>query len=233
MTAFVAGWLASFMVGAAATVMVTPAFVVAGTASGMAAAEVLLNTSLTLFQTAPLLVLALGQTPMWAMQLATVGLATTARGRSWRRDLGVAFRPMDLVIGAAGGLGAQLLIGLGYQLARVESDEPARQLTSKGSGLAGFIALLVLLALVAPLVEELLFRGLLQRGLAGYLPGWASVAISSGIFALVHFQVVQFPGLVVAGLVFGGLAQASGRLGPAIVAHVCFNASTVVVLALS
>ena len=93
--------------------------------------------------------------------------------------------------------------------------------------------MLLLLAVVAPIVEELLFRGLLQGGLAARMDARLALALTSVAFAAVHFQPVQFPGLVIAGLVFGGLALRAGRLGPAIVAHMAFNAFTVTLLALS
>ncbi len=48
--------------------------------------------------------------------------------------------------------------------------------------------------------------------------------------ALSHLQLLQLPGLVLAGAVFGVLAHRSGRLGPAIAAHVAFNMVTVVAL---
>jgi membrane protease YdiL (CAAX protease family) len=57
-----------------------------------------------------------------------------------------------------------------------------------------------------------------------------ALIVSAVLFALAHFQVLQFPGLVLFGMVAGYLAQRSGRLGPAIFAHMGFNAATVVVL---
>jgi membrane protease YdiL (CAAX protease family) len=197
----------------------------------VAAAELIDDTTISLAAGAPLLALALWQLPVWASQLATVAIATTARGRSWRHDLGLRLRPSDVAVGLVGGVGAQLVIGILYQLSGVDSDEPARQLTSKSSGMLGLIAMLLLLAVAAPVVEELMFRGLLQRGLATQIPDLAALAITSTLFAAVHFQPVQFPGLLIAGLVFGGLSLRSGRLGPAIMAHVFFNASTVLLLA--
>ena len=50
------------------------------------------------------------------------------------------------------------------------------------------------------------------------------------MFGATHFQLLQLPGLVLAGALFGVLAYRSGRLGPAIVAHVAFNMVTVVSL---
>ena len=181
-------------------------------------------------------VLALAQSPVWAGQLATVATAVWARGRSWRRDLGLEIRLVDLPVGLVCGLGAQVGIGVLYRLAEpwfdLDVERSAEQLIAKGQGAAALVVMLLLWAVTAPLVEELLFRGLLQGGLARRLPGPAAVAITALIFAAVHFQLPQLPGLFLAGMVFGGLAQYFGRLGPAIVAHACFNTTTVVALGL-
>ena len=230
---FFAGWVISqVVVGSITYLLVAPAFLVEGVASGVAAAEVLENTSIVLTAGTSLWAMACLQIPVWSMQLGTVALATTGMRRSWRRDLGLGFRAADVAIGAIGGIGAQFGVGLVYQLFRVDSDGPAKQLTSRGSGTAGFIGLLLLLAVAAPVVEELLFRGLLQRGLSAVLPESVAWVSTAAFFALVHFQWVQLPGLFVAGLVFGGLAWRFDRLGPAIFAHIFFNATTVVGLAL-
>jgi len=47
-----------------------------------------------------------------------------------------------------------------------------------------FIGLVVL----PPIAEEMLFRGFLYRGLAKRLPKILSALITSGLFALLHFQ---------------------------------------------
>jgi uncharacterized protein len=43
------------------------------------------------------------------------------------------------------------------------------------------------------------------------------------LFALVHFRVVEYPGLFVFGLILGFCAMRTGRLGMSICAHVGFN----------
>ena len=82
----------------------------------------------------------------------------------------------------------------------------------------------------APVAEELLFRGVLLRGLAQSMSDRAAVVLSGVVFAATHFQLVQFPGLLVIGLVLAWLAVRTGGLAAPIWAHVGFNATTVVVL---
>ena len=60
-----------------------------------------------------------------------------------------------------------------------------------------------------------------------------ALIVSAVVFAAGHFQPLQFPALFAFGLVAGILAQRSGRLGPAIWAHVGFNATTTIALLLT
>ena len=90
------------------------------------------------------------------------------------------------------------------------------------------IVLLVALVVIgAPLVEEVLYRGLLQRPALERFPHWLVIIVVAAVFALFHFRPIEFPGLFVAGLVFGVCAARTGRLGMAVAAHVAFNATGV------
>ncbi|HMC42582.1 MAG TPA: CPBP family intramembrane glutamic endopeptidase, partial [Acidimicrobiales bacterium] len=82
------------------------------------------------------------------------------------------------------------------------------------------------------LVEELFFRGLLQRSLAGWLGPGPAIGVAALGFGLAHGEAVQLLALVAFGVVLGVLAQRSGRLGPGIVAHAAFNGATIAVIAL-
>jgi membrane protease YdiL (CAAX protease family) len=84
---------------------------------------------------------------------------------------------------------------------------------------------------MAPIFEEIFYRGLLQRSLLKRgLPPVVAIGITAVFFAATHFQLLQLPGLVVAGAVFGTLAYRADRLGPAIAAHLTFNMVTVIAL---
>jgi uncharacterized protein len=85
---------------------------------------------------------------------------------------------------------------------------------------AGFFAI----AVAAPLVEELLFRGLLQNALGKYLPIWGAIILSSFLFALVHLQPYAIPGLLSLGIAFGYLYHRTGSLRTNILLHMANNA---------
>jgi membrane protease YdiL (CAAX protease family) len=179
--------------------------------------------------TASLARLALQQVAPWAVLLGAVALAATHRGTDLlaRARLDIRPRLADLPLGLVAGVGAQALVGGAYLLLGIDADDPARRLVGKGQGVAGVLALYLLFAVVAPVVEEWFYRGLLLWSLADLLGRVPGLLVSALVFGFVHFQLVQLPGLIVAGLVFGALAVRAGRLAPAVVAHLAFNATTV------
>jgi len=81
------------------------------------------------------------------------------------------------------------------------------------------VVLAVLVCVGSPIVEELFFRGLLLRSLLGSFEqlGRGSACsldrVTALVFALVHFEALQFLGLAGFGVVLGVLAWRTGRLG--------------------
>lgn len=97
----------------------------------------------------------------------------------------------------------------------------------------------VLAVLVAPVVEELLFRGLVLRGLMLRMGFWPAAVLSSALFGVLHAQgsAAEAVLLATATGVFGVglcvLVRRTGRLGPAIGVHALRNAVAVVAVVLS
>ena len=85
---------------------------------------------------------------------------------------------------------------------------------------------------VAPLVEEPLFRGLLFGWLRTRCGVWGGAILSSVIFAGVHFTLFGFVPLVVLGVILAYVYQRTGSLYPAMVFHAVFNATTLGVILL-
>jgi membrane protease YdiL (CAAX protease family) len=78
--------------------------------------------------------------------------------------------------------------------------------------------------LVAPVVEELFFRGFVFAGLRGRY-GWPKAAlVSSALFAVIHLQPLAIPPVFIMGTIFAILYQRSGSLWPAILMHLATNA---------
>ena len=92
------------------------------------------------------------------------------------------------------------------------------------------VLLLVLTAVVAPLVEELIFRGLLYRVVRARRGIALAAAISALAFALVHFIPLLVGVFFVFGLILAAVAQRYESLYPAIVLHSLNNAVVVALL---
>jgi membrane protease YdiL (CAAX protease family) len=161
---------------------------------------------------------------------------TRFKGRGLVEDLGARIEARDILPGIGLGLVAQLVvIPLLYYLVilrLVDGDlsGPARDLTDRADGPLGVTLLILVAAVGAPLVEELFYRGFLLRGLERRFGPTPALWISSIVFAAIHFQPLQFPALLIFGLLAGWLALRTGRLGPSWAAHVGFNAITVLIL---
>jgi membrane protease YdiL (CAAX protease family) len=87
-----------------------------------------------------------------------------------------------------------------------------------------------LAVLVAPVMEELVFRGLLLQGLRRHWPAAPAVLTTALLFALFHANPWQFMGPLLLGLFFGWLTVRSGSLWPAILAHALNNATALVTM---
>jgi len=83
---------------------------------------------------------------------------------------------------------------------------------------------LALLAALAGVAEETLFRGVLQAGLARVLPESGALVVASVGFGLAHFITPMYALLAgVAGLYLGGLFLLQGSLTAPIVAHALYD----------
>ncbi len=95
------------------------------------------------------------------------------------------------------------------------------------------LGLLVITTVVlAPLFEELVFRGVLLPVLVKEIgKAWAVVA-SAFVFAMAHLSVIEFPPLLVLGIGLALLRISSGRLLPCVLMHALWNGMTFVNLLL-
>ena len=80
------------------------------------------------------------------------------------------------------------------------------------------------IALLAPILEELLFRGAIQGHLQGVLKHpWVAILIASFLFGVVHMNPAQIPFAFLLGAMFGWLYYRTGSLLPGIIGHVLNN----------
>jgi uncharacterized protein len=93
-----------------------------------------------------------------------------------------------------------------------------------GSRAAPFVANFVVVAVAAPIVEELVFRGL-GFGLLTTVTGpWPAVILTGLIFGLAHGLVIALPVLALFGVVLAWLRWKTGSIYPSMIVHGIFNA---------
>jgi membrane protease YdiL (CAAX protease family) len=84
-------------------------------------------------------------------------------------------------------------------------------------------AMIVTVALAAPLGEELFFRGFALPALARSIPAVPAVLVCGVMFAVLHLDPVGFVGLWEIGILLSVLRYASGSLWPAVICHAVNN----------
>jgi membrane protease YdiL (CAAX protease family) len=168
-----------------------------------------------------------------------VGLVVVSRykGRgTLRDDFGLVVRARDWPWLAAGVLLQVASFGLVALLDVVggELDQQQAVETLERTGGPELVLLVLGVAVLAPLVEELLFRGLLLRSLVRRTSSVVAVAVSAVVFAGVHLldpstAPVLAP-LMLVGAVAGIRTVRTGDLSQAILVHAGFNLLSAVVL---
>ncbi len=167
----------------------------------------------------------------YAVMLGLVFLLVGRKGNGPRRDLGLVVRATDwwwLSIGVAGSL---LVGGLLLPISRLWTDghhgsqEIGKQLQDSASW--SRILLFALIVCVAPVAEELLFRGIVLRAALRRMHAPAAVLVSGGTFAALHLlDVTTFPALpalFALGTFSAVVAVRSGNLSRSILLHSGFN----------
>ena len=96
-------------------------------------------------------------------------------------------------------------------------------LVQNGGSPVEMALMICLIVIVAPICEELVYRGFLFRYLNHRLPGGLSILVPSLIFALMHFNIYSFMPLFVLSIALCIVYRASGNLVSSIALHALFN----------
>ncbi|HUF34469.1 MAG TPA: type II CAAX endopeptidase family protein, partial [Gemmatimonadales bacterium] len=140
--------------------------------------------------------------------------------------------------GLAAGIAATapLLVGLGWSLhTRWQPMVRLIELVEERIGplfVGATRGELALVALLAGLGEEALFRGVLQDALAGRLPVWAALLLASILFGVAHWVTATYAMLAtLVGIYLGALYHVTGNLLAPIAAHALYDLVALSVLA--
>lgn len=179
-----------------------------------------------------------GMLAPWLMLAGWPILVTRWRGNGPVIDLGLRLTWREVGIGLVGGIVCLAVAGL---LAGVttfvfgdftsSAGDAAAELTAS-AGRPLVVVFAVMLALGAPIVEEIAFRGLVFAGLRkhGYAP-WLAIVLSALVFSLFHFEAARILVLAGVGVILGFLRWRTGSLGAGMVAHSINNLPAAILVA--
>ncbi len=178
---------------------------------------------------------------LWGPFLLALSFASRRKGSgNFVKDYSLRFRFIDLLGVPIGVLSQVFLVGLvtwPFHLLFPEKFDPknvekrARDLFDNAHGI-WLVVLVIVVVVGAPIVEELVYRGLIHGHLRKSINEIVALFLTAVWFAGIHFQIVEFPGLFAFALVLGSCFYFTNRLGMSVVAHIAFNATGLILVAL-
>lgn len=171
-----------------------------------------------------------------AIPLIPVWLVVVAwRGVGWA-DIGLRPTSTRWLLGAVMiALLSVPLVGLVNLAIDQTTDAPFRNpqvavLAPTALSVPAAVMMFLAAAAVAPVVEEIIFRGLLYGWLRNHMGFGLSALLSGGVFAAIHGIVLLIPALLVQGIILAWFYERSRSLWPPIILHGAFNAVMMIAL---
>lgn len=129
-------------------------------------------------------------------------------------------------------LGAGLIIALQARIAGHALDNPQHGMVTQAEHQhwSNYVGVFLAAAVIAPIVEEVVFRGFFYRLLRKRLPTWAAVPISAAVFAVGHGIPVLIPVLFYLGVVFALVVERTRSLHCSIILHSLQNSVALLML---
>jgi hypothetical protein len=155
-------------------------------------------------------------------------------------DVGLRFRWSDAGWGPVVWIAA-LVVNVGVWGLIEAFNVPFRGNLEGGSDIEAdrtyLIAFAIGAVIAAPIIEEMVFRGVVMRGLLGRFGAPSTIALQAVFFGAAHFDPVLRAGNIGLVLALSAVGAALGlgayllrRIGPTIVAHAIFNSVALIVL---
>lgn len=107
-----------------------------------------------------------------------------------------------------------------------KSQNPALDILGVVKSPGDLILLFLMIGIIGPIFEEVLFRGVLYTSIRKKLPVAASILLVSFLFAFIHFDFGVLINLCLIGAVFTILYERTGSIVPSIVTHIIWNSMT-------
>lgn len=152
----------------------------------------------------------------------------------FRTDVGFSARWVDagwgpITWGAC--LVAEIVVGVIVVTTKIPFTSNVKKVSDFNVDRGYVVSLLVLAVVAAPICEEIIFRGVVMRGLLSRNGAVVAIGLQGILFGMAHFDPVRGTGniglimvLSSVGCVLGGAAFLIRRLAPTMIAHAILNA---------
>lgn len=110
-----------------------------------------------------------------------------------------------------------------YELQNQEHNIPGEIWTDDTSEIGKLLSAGFLMIILAPIAEEIMFRGIIYTALRRKQQMWSAMVISSLIFAFAHGQVIHFGEIFIVGIFLAYLYERTKSLLPSITLHIIMN----------
>jgi membrane protease YdiL (CAAX protease family) len=157
-----------------------------------------------------------------------------------RSDVGLTARWADAGWGPVTWLacfGTQMIVGVIVVQTHIPIQSNTEGIRQARHNTGYVVPLLITAVIAAPIVEEIIFRGLVQRGLLSVMRPWMAVGTQAVLFGAAHFDPSRGMGnigLVIllssVGAVLGGSSYLLRRLAPNMIAHALLNTLAMVIV---
>lgn len=168
-----------------------------------------------------------GPSIAWFWYVRHTWAQESARRTGWEfRPIDLAWGPLTWLVAIVAQAGvAAIVLGFNIPLTSNVEDVAGGEITKT------YVVGIVLTAVVAaPLVEELVFRGVVLRGLIGRTGAFFAIVLQGVLFGVAHVDPVRGTGniglamvLSAIGIVLGATAYLTRRIGAGVVAHAILN----------
>lgn len=128
---------------------------------------------------------------------------------------------------AAGGAGAALSLLYGWLTAKLHLSEYFTDDVQQHFYSAPLWQQLIVLCMLTPVCEELLFRGLVFGSMRRKISGWKAAVFTSVLFSVLHGSPIQMLYAFPMGLVLQAFLHMEGGLEAPILLHICANLASV------
>lgn len=127
--------------------------------------------------------------------------------------------PLLIITGILTCIGSNIIITISQLDLYFSSYEQVSEQLYSGN----FIVQLIVIGFIAPISEELIFRGLIYNRAKAYFGTIYAVIVSSLIFAFYHGNAIQFIYALIIGLMMAYIYEKFGTLMAPVIFHICCN----------